>query len=378
MCSSTSLRGFLLLCCFTGLETARITEEADTALITEEAAAALPAGKYKIEARAPNGRMGPLAAWGLEHGAQNGRDVKWHDGSFSGGPSQEFYITPLNARQRKYKIEAKAPNGRKGTLAAWGLEHGAQNGREVKWGDFTFSGGPSQEFYITSLGQGKFKIEARAPNGRMGALAVWGLENGAQNGRGLKWGDFSFSGGPSQTFYITRLPRAGSLPAGKYKIEARAPNGRMGALAVWGLEHGAQNGRGLKWGDFSFSGGPSQEFYITPLNAWRSKYKIEARAPNGRMGPLAAWGLENGAQNGREVKWGDFSFSGGPSQEFYITPLGQRKYKIEARAPNGRMGPLTAWGLEHGAQNGRDVKWGDFSFSGGPSQEFYITRLSRR
>jgi len=194
MCSSTSLRGFLLLCCFTGLETARITEEADTALITEEAAAALPAGKYKIEARAPNGRMGPLAAWGLEHGAQNGRDVKWHDGSFSGGPSQEFYITPLNARQRKYKIEAKAPNGRKGTLAAWGLEHGAQNGREVKWGDFTFSGGPSQEFYITSLGQGKFKIEARAPNGRMGALAVWGLENGAQNGRGLKWGDFSFSG----------------------------------------------------------------------------------------------------------------------------------------------------------------------------------------
>merc|ERR1719190_985 len=90
----------------------------------------------------------------------------------------------------------------------------------------------------------------------MGPLAVWGLEHGAQNGRGLKWGDFSFSGGPSQTFYITRLPRANSLPAGKYKIEARAPNGRMGALAVWGLEHGAQNGRGLKWGDFSFSGGP--------------------------------------------------------------------------------------------------------------------------
>ena len=95
----------------------------------------------------------------------------------------------------------------------------------------------------------------------------------------------------------------------------------MGSLAVWGLEASHENGLPVKWHDMTgCRGGPSQEFYITKIGE-PNMYRIEAQADNGLMGSLAVWGLESSHKNGLPVKWHDMSwFRGGPSQEFYITP----------------------------------------------------------
>ena len=106
-----------------------------------------------------------------------------------------------------------------------------------------------------------------------------------------------------------------------FKIEAQADNGLMGSLAVWGLEASHENGLPVRWhGMNGCRGGPSQKFYITKIGE-PNMYRIEARADNGLMGSLAVWGLESSHENGLPVKWHDMSwFRGGPSQEFYITP----------------------------------------------------------
>lgn len=182
---------------------------------------------------------------------------------------------------------------------------------------------------------------------------------------------------PSHTQPQNVMTTTSAEPVGKCLIGAMAPNGNHGLLAVWGLQDGDQNGRYLRWynGDYDTCASPGCDFYIESLG--NGKYKIEAVAPNGNRGPLAVWGLQDGDQNGRHVRWynGDYASCASPGCDFYITSLGNGKYRIEAEAPNGNRGPLAVWGLQNGDDNGRHVRWysGDYDSCASPGCDFYIS-----
>jgi len=173
-------------------------------------------GKFSIQAIGPNGKRGTLAVGGLQHGTMNGRYLRWFEGSYKdcAPPGCTFYVSPVPGSNVGYKgvvkIEAIAPDGTHGVLAVWGFHHRPRDGLPIRW----FSGGydncakPSCDFRIYSLGNGKVTITAAGSRGSdKGALAVWGLQKGAKNGRYVRWyrGGYNTCAKPSCTFEMRSL-----------------------------------------------------------------------------------------------------------------------------------------------------------------------------
>ena len=92
--------------------------------------------------------------------------------------------------------------------------------------------------------------------------------------------------------------------SGKYKIEAEAPNGNRGPLAVWGLQLGDENGLYVRWynGEYDNCISPGCDFYITALEAAVEGYEYDVFAgdcvdASGEYTYIAHYGPNGGGFN---------------------------------------------------------------------------------
>jgi len=197
-------------------------QEAGVSKITTTTSTRLPDGRYKIEARATTGEVGPLAVWAMDeevqHDPADGRkDIKWYKGDYEscGHGECEFLLSTIPDSKGKYKIEAVKPDGTRGVLQVQGLQDSDKNALKLVWAPQNYSNCPKPacDFTIAKVPhhlpeyKNAFKMEATAKNGDKGPLAVWDLQNGAKNGLNINWfqGEYESCMEPSCDFFISPL-----------------------------------------------------------------------------------------------------------------------------------------------------------------------------
>lgn len=160
-------------------------------------------GKYKIQVESTDGTLGVLTASGLENagsGASDSHAATWGMAGYWSCPSPacDFYITSLGGN--KYRIQAQQADGTRAALSVTGRS----NTGIAAMFKYTACSGSECDFEVTAVGAGSYKIERVADDGSRGVLSVWDLQNGPVDGLQVKWhkGDYSTCPPPSCTFHL--------------------------------------------------------------------------------------------------------------------------------------------------------------------------------
>jgi len=167
-------------------------------------------GRFKIESISSSGVRGALTTPGLELKATDGRTLRWSNLGYREcpSPSCDFFISPVG--DQRYRIEMAGPDGSRGALQVSGLGHGVGNGLHVRWFKNGYSScvWPTCDFYIKSVAGGQVHMIQAAPtlDGFKGTLAVLNLES-TTDGLPVKWfnGSYTECSPPACDFVFTQV-----------------------------------------------------------------------------------------------------------------------------------------------------------------------------